>query len=203
MSKKVLRRWSQPIASLTIIGICAVIFLIEYFIPSLYTYNHLQFRPPVRLDWLPFTLSPVFLHFTWLHICMNLVMFWFFARQIEALIGSWCVWGLLIVVGLVSNIAQFIVSGPAFGGLSGVVMGCVSFVWAGTLHKPQFGFYVPSGLIVFLLISLVLGFFGVLDFIFGPIANTAHGVGFLTGFICWPIFYSLKVIFSKLSSFYR
>jgi len=200
MTSAVQKRWQKPKATLAIILLCAVVFLLQMFAPSLELYSLLQFKQPTSIINLPNALTPVFMHFSWMHIAFNVSIFWFFGRQMEAKLGPWWLISLVIFSGLLSNIAQFHMSGPSFGGLSGVVMAHIAFVWLAQLAQPQHGFYFPAGLIFFIGISLVLGFFGVLDFIFGPIANTAHFIGFTAGVMFWPLYYLSQKLFSKTSA---
>jgi GlpG protein len=122
-----------------------------------------------------------------LHIAFNTAIFWFFGRQVETLLGRSVLFWLVIFIGIFSNLGQFFAQGAQFGGLSGVVMGLISFVWLATKLNPDIRFFMPNGLMGFVILSLVLGFTGILDQILGPIAHVAHALGFIAGLLLWPL----------------
>ena len=68
-------------------------------------------------------------------------------------------------------------SGPAFGGMSGVVYGLFGYLWIKTKFDPRSGFYLDPNLTMWFLIWFVLCMTGAV----GPIANWAHGVGLAAG----------------------
>ena len=69
-------------------------------------------------------------------------MFWLhdLGGQIEKRKGPKFFISFILVIALVSNLAQFILSGPAFGGMSGVVYGLFGYVWVKTRLDPGDGF---------------------------------------------------------------
>ena len=84
---------------------------------------------------------------------------------------------LVLFVAIVSNLGQFYVSGPLFGGLSGINYGLFGFLWIKSRFDPASGWHIPESLVIFFLIWLVLCALG----LFGPVANTAHFLGLLAG----------------------
>ncbi len=147
------------------------------FVPLSYSLSHGEYW---RL------LSPIFLHFGILHLAFNMLWLLEFGRRLELHHGSFFLALLIIVTGLVSNVAQYQFGGSValFGGFSGVIYGLMGFLWI--REKEQPGLYgVPSGIYMFMLIWLVIGFTGVLGAIgFGQMANTAHAGGLLSGAAC-------------------
>lgn len=122
--------------------------------------------------------TPIFVHFGFLHILFN---GWWVAdlgAAIERRIGSPKLLGLVIVTGALSNALQYIVSGsPYFGGLSGVVYALLGYVWVRGRRDPTFGLALTQQTVVILLVWLALGFAGVL----GAVANFAHLGGLVVG----------------------
>ena len=180
------KRWRRPWVAILTLGSCGVLFGLQYLFPQLPIYVPFYFSLPHA--WYEYyrLLTPIFLHFSILHIAFNTAIFWFFGRQVETLLGPWALATLVIFAGIASNTAQYFAQGDQFGGLSGVVMGVISFVWMAR----RFGsvrVYIPNGLMAFALVSLLLGFFGLLDQLLGPIAHTAHTVGFMSGLFLWPV----------------
>ncbi len=135
--------------------------------------------------------TPAFLHANLLHILFNLLWFVFLGGQIESRIGFWKFFIFIALVAAISNTAQYLVSGPNFLGLSGVVLGMAGFIyvrqskaaWEGySIQRPTLyflAFYVVA-LVVLQLVSFGLELAGKPS-IAPNIANTAHIVGALCG----------------------
>ncbi len=125
-------------------------------------------------------LSPDFLHFSWTHIVFNSVMLWFLGSQIEWFDGRQRLLVLFIVVSLLSNGFQYLMSGPLFGGLSGVVYGILGYCWLSERRRARFQF--PPALITFAVAWMALGFTPLPEVLgLGRMANEAHLGGFLAG----------------------
>ncbi|MES2663562.1 MAG: rhomboid family intramembrane serine protease [Pseudomonadota bacterium] len=168
--------------SLTVVFICIGLFVVQWV--GIPIYSLLMFPKEFAhpFDWIK-AFTPVFLHFSLLHIAFNLAIWWFFARQIEVRLGKLFLIVFLLAAGYFSNLAQFIWSGPRFGGLSGVVFGVAAFCWAFNVQRQSDFFIVPVGLIIQLMLLIVLGFLGWLDFLLGELAHAAHAGGFLVGIL--------------------
>jgi GlpG protein len=159
-------------------------------IPLLY---HGSMFEKIRMGevWRIFT--PALLHFDILHIFFNLLWFILLANQIEYRLGwfRYCV--LILLTGIVSNTAQYLMSGPFFLGLSGIVVGMAAFIWARQQLAPWEGYLLNRITLIFLGI-FVLGMFalqivffflqltGKLQISIG-IANTAHVAGGIVGYL--------------------
>lgn len=122
--------------------------------------------------------SHAFLHFSLLHILFNLMWWWYLGGAIEKRLGSGKLFTILLISALLSGCMQAKLSGIWFGGLSGVVYALMGYCWLRGERDPQSGLYLERGLIVFALLWLVAGYYG----IFGmALANTAHLIGLLVG----------------------
>jgi len=187
MSQSEAQRWHRPWVAITTVGICAVLFALQSFIPPLPLYEFFYFSIPQSWFEGYRLLTPIFLHFSILHIAFNTAIFWFFGRQIETLLGRSVLFWLVVCIGIFSNLGQFFAQGAQFGGLSGVVMGVISFVWLASKQSTHIRFFMPNGLMAFVILTLMLGFAGVLDQFLGPIANVAHALGFVGGLLLWPL----------------
>jgi GlpG protein len=130
-------------------------------------------------------ITPAFLHFSWLHIVFNALWTWEFGRRIELTLGSRVLLLLFLVIALVSNSAQYIAGGVGiFGGMSGVVYGLLGFLWIAPRLQPRWQFFLPPGLVVFMLGWLVVCLVGLVEVLgFGAIANAAHVGGLLAGMV--------------------
>lgn len=126
--------------------------------------------------------TPAFMHFSELHLIFNLLWIWVVGQRIELLQGRWVLLLLVLVSAMLSNLAQFMISGPMFGGMSGVVYAVLAYTWLWDKRgfRPVFG--LPPALMGFMLLWLVLGYTGMLQmFGMAAVANTAHLVGLLVG----------------------
>jgi GlpG protein len=83
----------------------------------------------------------------------------------------------ILIIAIASNVAQYFVSGPNFGGLSGVVYGLFGYLWIRGKYDPASGLQQDSTTII---LSLAW-FFVCLTGMIGPIANTAHASGLVMG----------------------
>jgi len=127
-------------------------------------------------------ITPDFLHFSWPHIIFNSVMLWFLGSQIEFIDGRTRLLVLALVASLLSNGLQYLVTGPLFGGLSGVVYAIMGYCWLSQRRLPRFQF--PPALITFALAWMVLGFTPLPNMLgMGNMANEAHLGGFVAGLL--------------------
>jgi GlpG protein len=95
---------------------------------------------------------------------------------------------LVLVIAAASNMGQFLMSGPLFGGMSGVVYGLLGYTWIRGKYDPSSGLFVHPQTVTL----MIVWFFVCLVGLVGHVANTAHGVGFAVG-ITWG-FISAKIV---------
>ena len=134
-------------------------------------------------------LTPMFVHFGWVHIVFNLLWVWEIGRRIELISGSSVLLLVTIVSSLAANLFQYALAGPGFfGGMSGVIFGYLghSLIWDRLVPDRSMG--LRPGIYIFMLVFLVLGFTGAIDLLgMGSLANGAHlgGLrgGLLTGVV--------------------
>jgi GlpG protein len=123
-------------------------------------------------------LTPIFIHFGIMHIVFNMLWMWDLGRMVEWRCGPLFLGSFVVVVGIASNLAQFVMQGsPYFGGMSGVIYGLLGFAWMQGKYNPRFGFVLNKGTVGMMLIWFVLCWTGLL----GSIANWAHTTGLLIG----------------------
>ena len=148
----------------------------QYFTTMSYTIDHGQ--------WWRF-LTPMFIHFSWLHIVFNLLWVWEIGRRIEFVNGSLVMLIAVVVSSLGANITQYMMSGPSlFGGMSGVVFGLLghSLIWSRLVPSKDTG--VSNGIYIFMLAYLAIGFTGAIDLLgLGSLANGAHLGGLIGGVV--------------------
>ena len=128
-------------------------------------------------------LTPMLIHFGWLHLAMNSLWYWELGRRIEFRQGGLGLLGLTLLFGLASNFAQYWWVGPSlFGGLSGVLYGLLGHCWIYQRLAPNPVYRLPPGVLVMMLAWLLICMTGIFELLqFGAIANAAHVGGLLTG----------------------
>jgi GlpG protein len=150
-------------------------------------------------------ITPIFIHFDWLHILFNLLWLWDLGGMIENRLGPAKLAVILVGLAVVSNAAQYfgaelllqaaeasgsgwgaavasrsaemLGSGLNFGGLSGVNYGLLSYIWMRGRHDPDSGLFLNPQSLMIMLVWFVLCFTP----IFGHIANGCHLAGLALG----------------------
>ena len=129
-------------------------------------------------------ITPIFLHGGYLHIIFN--MFWLYdlGSLIENRRGTRYFVAFILLAAIISNIAQYCVSGPSFGGMSGVVYGLFGYAWMKGKFDPGDGIEMNPSTVFIMLVWFVFCFFtGVPDGSGNliPVANWAHTGGLVVG----------------------
>ncbi len=122
-------------------------------------------------------ITPIFLHFGPFHLLFNLFWLRDLGSAIERRKGWPMLLGLALASAIVGNIAQAIASGPAFGGMSGVVYALFGYVWMKGKFEPWDGLGLLPGTVAAMLFWLVICYSGFV----GDIANSAHVAGLIVG----------------------
>ncbi len=122
-------------------------------------------------------LTPMFVHFGLIHILFNMLWVKDIGGAIEHRDGSKQLVAMVVAIALCSNVGQYFVNGPFFGGMSGVVYGLFGYVWLRSLLDPRSGYYMPGQTVLVMLIWFVLCLLGIIP----HVANAAHGFGLLVG----------------------
>jgi len=130
-------------------------------------------------------LTPIFVHFGFLHLAMNSMWYWELGRRIEYRQGASTLLGFTLLFGVISNLSQYAFGGPGiFGGLSGVLYGLLGHCWLFQKLSPDEAYRLPPGVVVLMLAWLVICLTGVIEVVsFGAlaIANAAHVAGLVAG----------------------
>ena len=130
-------------------------------------------------------LTPMFIHFGWLHIVFNMLWVWEVGRRIEIINNASVLLLVTLVSSLMANMLQYYMSGPSFfGGMSGVVFGYLgySLVWSRLVPSRSTG--LAPGLYIFMFVYLAIGFTGAIDMLgLGVLANGAHLGGLIGGLL--------------------
>ena len=124
--------------------------------------------------------TPIFVHFGFLHILFNMLWLRDLGSMIETHRGTRHLLLLVLVIAALSNVAQYLVSGPSFGGMSGVVYGLLGYIWMQGKFNPASRLALHPQTVTL----MIIWFFLCLSGLMGSIANTVHGVGAVVG-IAW------------------
>lgn len=127
-------------------------------------------------------LTPDILHFSLMHLVFNAAMLWFLGSQIEVMDGRGHAVGVFLLSSLLANGSQFLISGPLFGGLSGVVYAVLGYAWISNRFRPRFEF--PPALMTVAIVWLLIGFTPLTQVLMGAsMANSAHLGGLIGGLV--------------------
>ncbi|MBT3980640.1 MAG: rhomboid family intramembrane serine protease [Bacteriovoracaceae bacterium] len=122
-------------------------------------------------------ITPILIHFNFMHILFNLLWLKDLGSIIEAEKGSGYFTILVILSGVLSNLSQYFVKGPMFGGMSGVVYALLGHIWMYKRFNQSAKYSLPQKDVYMMVGWYFLCLFGLM----GPIANIAHGVGLSVG----------------------
>lgn len=186
--------WRKAPVTLCLIALSVLGFLIVYLGPLRPLVGYLTFTPfDVSGNHVVFQnldgeywrfITPVFLHFGWLHIVFNSLWMWDLGVRVEQVMGRLNMVLLFLVIALVSNVSQSMFEGGLFGGMSGVVYGLLGFSWVAPLLHPAWRIQPTSSIMLFMVGWLFVCAFGVVESLgFGAVANAAHFGGLICGAI--------------------
>jgi GlpG protein len=114
---------------------------------------------------------------------------WDLGRMIEIKQGRLTLGLLVLTIAGLSNFCQYLMSGPLFGGMSGVVYGLLGYIWIRGRYDPRSGLYLDRRTVVLMIIWFLVCFTP----LFLPyIANTAHAVGLGMG-MAWGFISSGRI----------
>lgn len=154
-------------------------------------------------------ITPILMHGNLLHILFNAMWIIVLGVQMERKIGHLKTIVFVLITGIISNTAEYLMTGPNFLGLSGVVVAMCGFIWIRQKKAPWEGYLLHSSTFLFIAIFVLgmalielISFFSLLfaDRALSPgIANTAHIVGGLAGILLG----SMKIFARKASRPYH
>ncbi len=139
--------------------------------------------------------TPVFVHFGWAHLIMNTLALSFLGGPIEERRGTAYLAALVVLLAIVSNVAQYQwTHSPYFGGISGVCFGLFGYLWMMSEFRPEAGFVLSRESVVMTMVFYALCMLSGLEALSGTlgkwmpaIANASHTGGLLLG-MAWGFF---------------
>lgn len=165
--------------TLIVTVICVVLYLLLLVVGPIELFMYLGYPIPGYYKEAWRYLTPIFIHFSLMHIIFNLMWWWYLGGMIEKLQGKFKLLEIVVISALLSNYGEAMISGPYFGGLSGVVYALMGYVWLYGERKPSSGLGFDRTMIGIAVIWLVAGYLGIIS----DVANTAHLVGLMVGLL--------------------
>lgn len=121
--------------------------------------------------------TPIFIHLSIPHILFNMMMLKDLGTVVEKRFGARTLLSLVLAIGVVSNMGEYLANSPFFGGMSGVIYGLFGYIWMKSKFDPGCGLVINQQAVII----MVAWFFICLTGLVGHIANYAHGVGLVFG----------------------
>lgn len=129
-------------------------------------------------------LTPVLVNVDVLPLMFNLLLLLHLGSMIESCVGTGRLGALFIVIGVLSNLAQFYVSGPAFCGAAGVLFGLLGYVWIRGRLDPASGIFLRPHTVMMMLVFYLVGMAGSASGLFKlSLGTTAQVTGLALGLI--------------------
>jgi GlpG protein len=132
-------------------------------------------------------ITPIFVHFGLAHLLFNMLWLYSLGNMMEIRQGSWFLGIFIAVTAAGSNLAQYLISTPYFGGMSGVLYGLLGYCWMKAKYDPGSKIYLHR-ITVFMMIGW---YFLSLTGLLGHMANVAHSAGLIIG-IAWGFLASIQ-----------
>ncbi|MGI8982777.1 MAG: rhomboid family intramembrane serine protease [Pirellulaceae bacterium] len=141
-------------------------------------------------------ITPIFIHYGWMHLVFNMWALFVLGGQIEDRRGSPRFLLLALVLAIASNLGESLFAQlqlpetlAMFGGMSGVVYGAFGYVWMKAKFDNSAGFTISRETVFIMMVWFalcILRDFPPFDSFLGGImrdrvANTAHAVGLMMG----------------------
>ncbi|MGA2747591.1 MAG: rhomboid family intramembrane serine protease [Verrucomicrobiota bacterium] len=172
--------------TIVLIGVCVMLALVGGLPPAapvlrwlLISNWPIGFLPEVRAGQLWRLVTPIFIHFSLMHIFFNAWMLYDLGRLVETRQGTKRLALLVLVLGVGSNLGQYIIAGPGFGGMSGVLYGLIGYAWLRGHCDPSSGLELAPMTLGVMLVWFFLCLFQVIP----NVANGTHAVGLVMGMI--------------------
>ncbi|HKU10338.1 MAG TPA: rhomboid family intramembrane serine protease [Sinomonas sp.] len=171
-----LRRSGQPIVTWSIIGVCVLVYILEWLLPNDVVFQDFAYATvftgvePWRMLTSAFLHSQSFI----LHIGLNMYTLWIFGRVLEPVLGRWRYLMVYLISALGGSVGFFLltpVSMTAVIGASGAIFGLFGALFVVVRQR--------GGSVRQLLVLIALN--AVLGFVVPGIAWQAHLGGLVTG----------------------
>lgn len=136
--------------------------------------------------------TPALMHADIFHLMFNMIWLIVIGKQMENKLGSARYLIFILLTGILSNTAQYLMSGPNFIGFSGILCAMIVFVWERQRKAPWEGYFLqPATWAFFAFYIALMAAVQIFSFVMlttldttfsSNIANTAHLSGALIGY---------------------
>lgn len=121
--------------------------------------------------------TPIFMHGDIIHLGFNMLWMFQLGKQVESIESGKVLLFLVIIIAIISNVAQYLVSGPMFLGMSGVVYGLLGYIFIMSRYEMASAYFIDQTTMVIMIGWLFICLAGV----FGNVANGTHVAGIISG----------------------
>lgn len=132
--------------------------------------------------------TPIFMHGGIMHLAFNMLWVYQLGGMIEKNEGSRYLALFSLITAVMVNTAQYLVSGPLFVGMSGVVYAMLGYIWAMERYQAGSAYAIAQETVVIMLIWMGVCLVGLIP----GVANTQHVGGFIIG-VAWGFLRSGEV----------
>ncbi|MBP9709230.1 MAG: rhomboid family intramembrane serine protease, partial [Oligoflexales bacterium] len=120
-------------------------------------------------------ITPIFLHGDIIHFAFNMWWLYSLGKQVETVeSNNWHI-GLSILLALSANLGQYLLFGPNFVGMSGVIYGMLAYIFIMSRYDSGSGYDLEQSTMVIMMLWLVACLIG----IFPNAANGSHVFGLI------------------------
>jgi GlpG protein len=137
-------------------------------------------------------ITPMFIHFGWIHLLFNTFWLHDLGKFLEERFGALYLGVFIVACAILSNLTQYWWNGPFFGGMSGVNYALFGFLWIRGKYDRRAQWQLDPSTVQVMLAWFVICLTGML----GPVANGAHFGGLVAG-AAWGWLSSGKLNFSR------
>ncbi len=167
--------------SMAIIYVCVVSFFLQFIMRG-YGYVEFFWLSPQLLLTKPWTLiTHIFVHANLTHLFINMLVLFFFGRELERRVGNRVFWNVFFTSGIVAAIGYTLTGTGPMIGASGAIFGVFACMAVLAPEMRVYVYFIPMR------IKHVLVLFAIIDFlqIGAPdmIAHTAHLSGLFVGLL--------------------
>jgi len=115
-------------------------------------------------------ITPIFLHFSPLHLIFNVIWIYDLGRGLETTLGKLRFIALVSIIAIFSNFLEYTLGHYLFGGMSGVIYGLAAFIYVSQKLDPFFTLYLSPTAVAILGAWLIVCWTPLIS----GVANYAH-----------------------------
>jgi GlpG protein len=166
-----------------VVTVCASYGIGRTWLEGMMFSNYIKGAPEILKGEIWRLVTPIFFHASLrspvgvLHIFFNALWLYTLGSAIEQRHSSRWLLIFTVLVAALSNLGQYLYTGPNFGGLSGIVYALLGYIWIRGKFDPDFGLGIPPQTVTMMIIWYFLCLF---EFI-PNVANTVHTIGLIAG----------------------